>query len=186
MKSIPWKIGILSIFVIPILYKLYITNIKMFVTVILMASVIAVGAGIAEIVTRNSIRESKERWNRIQAEMNKLNEQIHNCEDMDWNRYHSRFERDDYVEIIDDPSITYLNMVAERKRKNEEDGYTILGVEFDDTDVEIKSAYRRLMTRNHPDKFESKGLTEDQMREAKEQTQKINKAYQKICERRGI
>ena len=46
--------------------------------------------------------------------------------------------------------------------------------------AEVKKAYRRLMSQNHPDKLVAKGLPEEMMRLAKEKTQKISKAYETI------
>jgi DnaJ like chaperone protein len=48
-----------------------------------------------------------------------------------------------------------------------QDAYTALGVSPSATDSEIKQAYRRLMSQNHPDKLAGKGLPES-MREMAE------------------
>ena len=103
-----------------------------------------------------------------------------------YNNYHNRFDRDDYVEITDDPSILYNRMVQERQHKNELGGYNILGIEHDDSDEDVKKAYRKLMSSNHPDKLESKHLSAEMMRLAKEKTQQYIKAYKKICKERGM
>ena len=67
-----------------------------------------------------------------------------------------------------------------------EDAYAVLGVSAAASDAEIKKAYRRLMSQNHPDKLVSKGLPEEMIKVATEKTQKIRKAYELIREKRGI
>jgi DnaJ like chaperone protein len=58
--------------------------------------------------------------------------------------------------------------------------YGVLGVSENATDAELKKAYRRLMSQHHPDKLVAKGLPEEMMRMAKEKTQDIQTAYDKI------
>jgi DnaJ like chaperone protein len=60
------------------------------------------------------------------------------------------------------------------------EAYRVLGVSSSASQVEIKQAYRRLMSQHHPDKLAAKGLSEDRMRLAKEKTQQISKAYDTI------
>lgn len=63
--------------------------------------------------------------------------------------------------------------------------YGILEVKPNATKDEIKRAYRRLMSRNHPDKLIAKGLPQEMIKMANEKTQKIRKAYDQICESKG-
>ena len=53
-------------------------------------------------------------------------------------------------------------------------------------DAEVKKAYRRLMSQNHPDKLVANGLPESMIAAAHERTQRILEAYELIRERRGI
>ncbi len=64
--------------------------------------------------------------------------------------------------------------------------YQALGVKSNASDQEIKTAYRRLMKENHPDKLVAKGLPEAMMERARERTREVNRAYERIKEQRGI
>ena len=66
------------------------------------------------------------------------------------------------------------------------DAYEILEVKPDCTEAELKKAYRRQMSQNHPDKLLSRGLPESMLEIAKEKTQAIQAAYERIKEARGI
>lgn len=66
-----------------------------------------------------------------------------------------------------------------------EHAYGILGVSPTNTKQEIKRAYQRLMSRNHPDKLIAKGLPEEMIKKANDKTQKIRKAYEEICASKG-
>lgn len=61
-----------------------------------------------------------------------------------------------------------------------ETAYGVLGVTASATDAEVKKAYRKLMSEHHPDKLVAKGLPEEMMQLAKEKTQDIQTAYDKI------
>lgn len=70
-----------------------------------------------------------------------------------------------------------------------EDAYRVLGIERNASDTEIKRAYRRLMSQNHPDKLAGKGLPESMREMAKERTSEISSAYElikKTRERRAV
>lgn len=64
--------------------------------------------------------------------------------------------------------------------------YDVLGVASTETDAEVKKAYRRLMSENHPDKLVARGLPESMQELAKVKTQRIREAYELIAETRGI
>lgn len=67
-----------------------------------------------------------------------------------------------------------------------EDAYAALGVTASATDAEIKRAYRRLMSQNHPDKLAGKGLPESMREMAEERSREISTAYAVIKEARGF
>jgi DnaJ like chaperone protein len=60
------------------------------------------------------------------------------------------------------------------------DAYTALGVTPDSSEDEIKSAYRKLMLENHPDRLAAKGLPEHMRALAEERAREINVAYDQI------
>lgn len=64
--------------------------------------------------------------------------------------------------------------------------YEVLDVRPDASDAEVKRAYRRQMSQNHPDKLLARGLPESMLEIAKEKTQAIQAAYERIKEARGI
>jgi DnaJ like chaperone protein len=71
-----------------------------------------------------------------------------------------------------------------REQSSLKDAYDVLGLAPSASDDEVKKAYRRLMSQNHPDKLVAKGLPEEMMKLAKEKTQKITKAYETIQQAR--
>ncbi|MEZ5670200.1 MAG: TerB family tellurite resistance protein [Alphaproteobacteria bacterium] len=67
-----------------------------------------------------------------------------------------------------------------------DDPYAVLGVKPDAADDAIKSAYRRLVRENHPDKLVAQGMPEDFIALANETLAKINDAYDRIRKERGL
>ena len=55
-------------------------------------------------------------------------------------------------------------------------------LELDSTasDADLKRAYRRMMSRHHPDKLIARGLPEEMVKVATEKTQAIKAAYDRI------
>ena len=72
------------------------------------------------------------------------------------------------------------------RRPSAGDAYKVLGVEASASDAEVKKAYRRLISRHHPDKLASSGLPEEMMKMAAEKTHEIKQAYDTIKESRGM
>ena len=64
--------------------------------------------------------------------------------------------------------------------------YKVLEAAPGDSDQEIVKAYRRQLSRHHPDKLKANGLPESMIEHAKQRTQQIIEAYELIRERRGI
>ncbi len=67
-----------------------------------------------------------------------------------------------------------------------EEAYRVLGVEPTVDDDEVAKAYRRQLSRHHPDKLKANGLPESMIEHAKQRTQQIIEAYELIRERRGV
>ena len=66
------------------------------------------------------------------------------------------------------------------------DCYAELEVGADMSDQEVTKAYRRQMSRHHPDKLVANGLPESMAQVAKEKTQRIQEAYEAIRAARGM
>jgi DnaJ like chaperone protein len=67
-----------------------------------------------------------------------------------------------------------------------EEAYEVLGVPSSASDAEVKRAYRKLMSENHPDKLVARGLPESMLEVAKQKTQAIQSAWERIREARGL
>jgi len=66
-----------------------------------------------------------------------------------------------------------------------EDAYKALGVTKENSDAEIKRAYRKLMSQYHPDKLMGQGVPADMIAIATEQTKEIQLAYDLIQQNRN-
>ncbi len=65
-----------------------------------------------------------------------------------------------------------------------DDAYKALGVTPEQSDQEIKRAYRKLMSQYHPDKLIGQGLPEDMIKVATEQAKEVQVAYDLIKKQR--
>jgi len=67
-----------------------------------------------------------------------------------------------------------------------DDAYTVLGLEPDVADAELRSEYRRLVRENHPDVMIARGVPEEFIDMATRKLAAINAAYERIVRERGI
>ena len=68
--------------------------------------------------------------------------------------------------------------------KDKESAYAVLEISRNATDDEVKSAYRRMAMKYHPDKVATLGP--DVQKAAEEKFRKIQEAYETIKKERGI
>ncbi len=98
----------------------------------------------------------------------------------------SRFELDRLLQMIEGQQHFHQGQQQQAQAATEEDSYKVLGIDESATDKEIRRAYRKLMSQNHPDKLASKGLPDEMMALAKEKAQDIQKAYETLRKLRGF
>lgn len=68
----------------------------------------------------------------------------------------------------------------------DDDPYVILGIEADISDADLKRAYRRIASQNHPDRMIARGAPPEAQRLAGEKMAVINLAYDQILKERGL
>jgi DnaJ like chaperone protein len=64
--------------------------------------------------------------------------------------------------------------------------YKVLECTAKDSNADLSRAYRRQLSRHHPDKLKANGLPESMIEHAKQRTQQIIEAWELVRERRGI
>jgi len=62
----------------------------------------------------------------------------------------------------------------------------LLSISADNEPAQIKQAYRRLLSRHHPDKLAGSGASPERVREATERTRELHQAYDLIRKRHGF
>jgi DnaJ like chaperone protein len=77
-----------------------------------------------------------------------------------------------------------FNSIKAMFLKDEDDLYTILDVDKNVSDEELKRAYKKMAIKYHPDKVSHLG--EDVRKEAEQKFQTLNNAYDQIKKQRGI
>lgn len=95
-------------------------------------------------------------------------------------KYYQQYSRSNY-------SHNYSHHTYNTQQQNSDalaDAYRLLGVSANDNLKTIKNAYRRLISRYHPDKLVAKGLPPEMLNSAKEKTQQITVAYDLIMRSR--
>ena len=76
------------------------------------------------------------------------------------------------------------SIIAMFYRENDESAYAVLGISPSATDDEVKSAYRKMAMKNHPDKVASLGP--EVQKAAEEKFRQIQDAYETIKRQRGM
>jgi DnaJ like chaperone protein len=66
------------------------------------------------------------------------------------------------------------------------EAYRLLELEREASDEDVTRAYRRQMSRHHPDKLKANGLPDSMLEHAKERTQQVREAYELLREHRGL
>jgi len=67
-----------------------------------------------------------------------------------------------------------------------DDPYVILGIDADISDLDLRRAYRRIASQNHPDRLIARGAPPEIQRMADEKMAAINIAYGQILQERGL
>lgn len=98
------------------------------------------------------------------------------------------FDKEDFVRIAARAGvyIPHMSQASASTAKPPDEAYAILGVKEDAAPDDIKSAYRNLIRKYHPDKLMAQGLPPEYIETANEKMKRINVAYDKICKSRGI
>ncbi len=95
------------------------------------------------------------------------------------------YAKADYDRLVMRMSAQYRFSTDETPAQKLNDAYKVLGLTASAETVEVKKAYRKLMSQHHPDKLVSKGLPEEMMEMATKKTQEIKTAYDTIMTSRG-
>ncbi len=102
-----------------------------------------------------------------------LYEQQHVRDDFNWSNYsHYQHRQSSSQQSYQSPSSNQPLILS----------YQILGLTPAATQSEVKRAYRRLISANHPDRLIAKKASEQDIKKANEKTQQIRHAYEHICE----
>jgi DnaJ like chaperone protein len=80
----------------------------------------------------------------------------------------------------------YGRVQAQQREPTLAESYAVLGLDASASDHEIRRAYRRLLSRHHPDKLAAEGTPEDKVRLANSKTHEIRKAWDAIRKARNL
>lgn len=94
------------------------------------------------------------------------------------------FDSEDFARIAARAGVALAGM--DGSRDDTQEAYEILGVRGTATVVEIKTAYRTLIRKHHPDRLVAQGMPPEFVATANEKMKRINGAYDKLCRIKGI
>ena len=80
----------------------------------------------------------------------------------------------------------YQRQPRQNPRQHLQNAYKILEISSSANNAEVKKAYRRMMSKNHPDKLIAKGLPPEMIKIATQKTQQIKSAYDTIKQNRNM
>lgn len=95
------------------------------------------------------------------------------------------FDKEDFIRIAMRVGVK-VPYTDTKVVKEQDESYAILGIKEDATPDDIKSAYRALTRKYHPDMLMSQGLPPEYIATASEKMKRINVAYEAICKIRSI
>ncbi len=75
---------------------------------------------------------------------------------------------------------------SRRREPTLADSYAVLGLDSSASDREVRQAYRRLLSRHHPDKLAAMGMPEEKVKLANEKTHEICQAWDTIRKARNL
>jgi DnaJ like chaperone protein len=81
---------------------------------------------------------------------------------------------------------TFARIRASHIGRDAADPYAVLGVPHDAEDDDVRSAYRRLIRENHPDRLIAQGMPQDFIDVATDKVAAINAAYDSIKRQRNL
>ncbi len=97
--------------------------------------------------------------------------------------------REDFYRVAARAGVMFNNGYARSEApaaKPRDESYIILGVSETATHDEVKTAYRTLTRKYHPDQLMAQGLPPEYVETASEKMKRINVAYDTICKARGF
>ena len=93
---------------------------------------------------------------------------------------------DQVAEIFGFSPLEFRRISTAHLGASDDDPYIILGIEADISDSDLKRAYRRIASQNHPDRMMARGAPLETQRFANEKMAVINAAYGQILAERGL
>ena len=90
------------------------------------------------------------------------------------------------AELLGFDAAAFDRIEAKHTVRPADDPYAILGVTRGASDDEIKTAYRKLIRENHPDRLVAQGLPTEFIDQATQEMAKINAAYDAVEKERGM